>query len=59
MEQIIRTEKEIYDQLEWAQEGVQEGSHYPGMPYEEGIIAMWHWLIGDNDDRPDQEEELK
>ncbi len=56
MDNIVRAEAEIEEQLNWAQQGVDKGSHYSGQSYEEGMLAMWFWLIGDIDDCPDGEE---
>ena len=50
--EITKTQTEIDEQLNLAQEGIDEGSKYPGMSYEEGIQAMWDWLIGQIDDAP-------
>lgn len=50
---IVRTEDEINQILNWACEGKDDGSHYPGMSYEDGLVAMYDWLIGQIDERPD------
>lgn len=52
---IVRTEEEINKLLQWARE-LDSGhqSHYRGMTYEQGIIAMYEWLIGDSDDSPSE-----
>ena len=52
MYQIKRTVEEIYEVLNLAAEGENEGSRYPGMSYEQGINAFWMWLIGDTDEEP-------
>jgi hypothetical protein len=53
--QIIRTEEEI-DRLEsWAAEGQDNGTHYSGMSYEDGIRATLDWLLGQRDESPADE----
>jgi hypothetical protein len=48
---ITRTEKEINDQIQKALDG-QDSSAYPSMSYEQGMLAMYDWLIGQSDDLP-------
>lgn len=52
MYSIARSDKEIDDVLNWAFEGMDQGSHYPGMSYEQGIEAALNWVTGQNDDNP-------
>jgi hypothetical protein len=33
-------------------QGQDNGSHYSGMSYEDGIQSAINWLIGDTDDSP-------
>lgn len=49
---IVRTEEEINKVLDKAIEGINEGSEYPGMSYEEGIQVMYDWLVGNIDENP-------
>lgn len=49
---IVRTEDEINEQLNLAAEGQDSGSKYPGQSYEDGIRAMFDWLVGDTEDTP-------
>lgn len=53
--EITREQKDIDNILNWAVEGNEEGSHYTGMTYEQGILAMFDWLTGATEDRPDEE----
>jgi hypothetical protein len=53
---IVRTEKEIDEVLEKAMDGKYSGSRYPGMSYEEGIMAFADWLFGDDDEPPFDED---
>ena len=49
---IVRTAEEIADVMDWVLEAADEGTHYKGQTYEEGIERMYYWLIGDHDDDP-------
>lgn len=53
--QVVRTEIEIDRVENWAVEGIDEGSRYPGMSYEQGILDTLAWLRGDSDTAPDEE----
>ena len=52
MRTIVRSDKEIDDVLNMASDGVEDGSIYPGMSYEQGIQNFADWLFGDTDDTP-------
>lgn len=52
---IIRTEEEIDEVMNFAAQGEDEGTQYPSASYEEGIRAMYEWLIGDTDCPPSAE----
>lgn len=50
-DKIIRTQGEIeslYDETQKIMDS--EGSKFPGMSYEEGIIATLNWLSGEEED---------
>ena len=53
--QVVRTETEIARVENWAVEGIDESTHYPGMSYEQGIVDVLAWLRGDNNTAPDEE----
>lgn len=54
---LKRTDKEIDDQLNSAAAWEDHGrSAVPGMTFEQGVSAMWQWLIGDIEERPIAEE---
>lgn len=55
MYEIVRTNKQVNDVLNWAAEGEDRGTHYPGMSFEQGITAMFNWLTGTSDQRPDED----
>ncbi len=55
-ERIVRTDEEVNRVLNWAAEGEDNGTHFKGMSYEQGIKAMYDWLIGMIDEAPDQDE---
>lgn len=42
MFEVERQSKEIYDLMNWAQEGVDQGTRYPDMSYEQGILDALH-----------------
>jgi hypothetical protein len=53
--ETIRTQEEI-DRLEaWASEGQNNGTHYSGMSYEDGIRETLDWLFGRRDASPADE----
>ena len=49
---IVRTEQEIDQVLNKAADGQNFGTIYPGMSYEEGILAFSQWLFGETNDNP-------
>lgn len=51
-----RTEDEIGEMENWACEGFNSGTRYPGMSYEQGVMDALHWLRGDNDHAPHKDE---
>ncbi len=54
--EIRPSQKEVEELLEWTQAGREKGSHYAGMSYEDGIMAVLDWLDG-NGPRPDKDED--
>jgi hypothetical protein len=44
--EVIRTDKEVDDLLNRVQEGADKGTKYPGMSYEEGVLAFAEYLEG-------------
>jgi hypothetical protein len=55
MYETKRTNNEINEQLNLAADGVDQGSKFPGMSYEQGVENAINWLIG-NDDSPPMED---
>jgi len=55
MSKITRTEDQIDEQLNACADGVDIGSQYPGMSYEEGVQAALLWVTGQSDDPPFEE----
>jgi hypothetical protein len=53
--QIVRTDAEINEQLNIAADGINEGSKYPGMSYEDGIQQFWLWVTGETNEKPFEE----
>ena len=52
MYSIKRTDVEINAVMNFAAEGVESGTQYPGMKYEDGIQCALYWLFGMWDDAP-------
>lgn len=52
---IKRSDVEINEQIDKAIEGIEDGSMYPGMSYEEGVRSALTWIIGDTDEKPMEE----
>ena len=50
----IRTDEEIARVENWAVDGIDEGTRYPGMSYEQGILDILFWLRGDSESAPDE-----
>ena len=52
-EKLKRTDQDINDVQNWAQEAADNGeSHFPGASYEEGVAAAIEWLLGYTNDNP-------
>ena len=49
------TQEEIDNCANWAAEGIDEGRHYPGMSYEQGVADALHWMQGDSDNGPHED----
>lgn len=52
MYEIKRTADEIESVLETCDNAVSNGSSYPGMSYEQGIMEFFMWLVGETDLHP-------
>lgn len=46
----MRTEREIEKLIDRAAKAAEVGSKFPGMSYEEGVIAALEWALGDDID---------
>ncbi len=46
-----RTEKEIYELIDQANERIENGDLYTGMSYEDGVKDALEWILG-GEDRP-------
>lgn len=53
--EIKRTDAEIDEQLNKAADGINDGSQYPSMSYEDGIQAFADWLFGNSNEKPFEE----
>ena len=50
----VRTEEEVARVENWAVAGIDGGTRYPGMSYEQGIVDALEWIRGDSDTAPDE-----
>jgi hypothetical protein len=48
----MRPQDEIDSVLNWAAHGMDEGTGFPGMSYEEGVHAALTWVTGLSDENP-------
>lgn len=49
---MVRTQSEIFDQIDKAKVFVELGSAVPGLSYEEGVAAALEWVSGQIEDKP-------
>ena len=49
---VKRMQEEIDDVLNKAADGIDNGSKWPGMSYEQGVDAAIRWLTGETEDNP-------
>lgn len=55
---VTRTAEEIADQENEAQDQVMGGgSRWPGMSYEQGVVAALRWVTGEDDVAPMAEDD--
>jgi hypothetical protein len=52
MYKIVRTNAEVDDLLNRASDAEMDGSRFPGMSYEQGLLYAIRWLIGEEDEDP-------
>lgn len=48
----MRSPDEVDEQLNAAADGMDNGSKWPGMSYEQGVDAALRWVTGITDDKP-------
>jgi hypothetical protein len=53
---LARTDDEVSEQMNLAIEGVDRGTRWPGMSYEQGVDAALSWVTGQTDDAPMSED---
>lgn len=51
----MKTEKEIYKQIDAASDLINEGGKYFGMTYEDGVKSALEWVVGDMNELPIEE----
>jgi hypothetical protein len=47
-----RPDTEVNDEMNKAVDGLDNGSRWPGMSYEQGVDAALRWITGESDDKP-------
>jgi len=55
MAQVKPSDAEIDRVLNWVAEADEDGSHYPGATYEEGVRATIEWMMGRIQSAPDED----
>jgi hypothetical protein len=53
-----KSKQEIYDLIGKAVDALEKGSKYPGLSYEEGIIAALDWVLGNGENPVDNIEDI-
>lgn len=53
-----REDNEISRVLNKAMQAFDEGTNYPGMSYEQGIMDAIQWIVGETGDEPLEEIEV-
>jgi len=53
---IERTQQEIDRVRNWVAEGIDNGTRFAGMSYEQGLQDMHMWLTVETDIAPDSED---
>ena len=53
---VVPTKKEIETELELAGVTNENGSKWPSMTYEEGVVAALEWVLGESTQSPMEEE---
>lgn len=48
----MRTEDEMYDEIDRATEKQENGEGFGGMSYEDGVKAALDWAMGNIDEKP-------
>lgn len=50
---IVRTQREVDEQITECIDRLDYGaSRFPGLTYEDGVLAFYDWLIGDVEESP-------
>ncbi len=50
--EIVRDSSDIEEIIQLAEDSLEKGSEFAGMSYEEGILALYNWLVGHQDEPP-------
>jgi hypothetical protein len=53
---VFRPGTEIDEQVQRAMDGIEMGSRYPGMSYEEGVRDALEWVQGNTSEKPMEDD---
>lgn len=53
---VARSQDEVDEQLNRADDALDSGSRYPGMTYEEGVANGIRWLLGQDESPPMEDD---
>ena len=56
MYQLKRNDKQIDATLNKANNGIENGTKWPGMSYEAGVEAGIRWVLGEQEENPMEDE---
>jgi len=48
----MRTQEEMYNEIDRASEKENNGTGFHGMSYEEGVKTTLEWVLGNTEDKP-------
>ena len=51
-----RSQEEVDEQVNLAAVGMDSGSRWPGMSYEQGVHAALSWIMGWSEDKPMEDD---
>ncbi len=52
---VVKSDREIYGLIERSREARKNGSKFPDLSYEDGLLAALDWVLGETNDEPMEE----